>query len=114
MNKSPNGRSALGTVKSKLPITQDYVTPPLEDRIRVLEKRFKRIESQREWESSLTHRACISLGIYIGSALLLIAFMVPVWYAASFAPVFCYWLYRLAAYLIRDLWEGRKPANRKR
>lgn len=92
---------------------EGYVTPTLEDRVRSLERRATRTENHRAWDNSLAHRTCISLAVYIGSALMLITLMVPGWFTTAFMPVACYWIYILFLNLARTLWTShfikRKP-----
>ena len=89
-----------------------YVTLSLEDRIHSLEKRATRTEQHRAWERSLIHRACLSLAIYIGSALMLTTLMVPGWYVSALTPVVSYWIYLLFLHLVRAVWYTHKTQRR--
>lgn len=104
----------MATRKSKpRPISDDYTATPLEDRIRQLEKRSRRNDQTRAWETSLAYRLTISAAIYVTTALVLIALLIPAGLFIALIPVICYWMTLLLLNVARDMWNAPKPDNRK-
>ena len=89
-----------------------YVTTPLEDRLRTIERRLARIESHRLWQKSWLHNACISFAIYIGSCMMLLTLLIPGWYIQALYPVASFWLYVLAVTLAQTYWKTTQQNRR--
>lgn len=90
------------------PARQTYATTPLEDRVRLLEKRSRKSDLNKTWEISLTRRLTISLVLYVTAAMIFAMLLLPNWYACAVLPVSGYWLGSLSLWLMRDLWETNR------
>lgn len=80
----------------------------LENRITNIEKRNKRVELDKKWETSFTRRICIMVLTYI--IVVLYSFLIRYnnnLLLSSLVPVIGYILSTLSLKLIRKIWEKR-------
>lgn len=80
----------------------------IEDRINNIEKRNKRVELDKKWETSITRRICIIILTYI----IVVSYSYLVRnnnniLLSSLVPVIGYTLSTLSLKLIRKFWENR-------
>ena len=79
----------------------------IEDRINNIEKRNKRVELDKKWETSITRRICIIILTYI--IVVLYSYLVRNnnILLSSLVPVIGYTLSTLSLKLIRKFWEKK-------
>ena len=80
----------------------------LEDRIKKIEDRNKRVELDKKWETSLTRKICIMLLTYI--VVIIYSYIVRNYdniFLSSLVPVIGFTLSTLSLKLIRKLWEKK-------
>lgn len=106
VKKVPAPRSRSTSHTSSQAGSKEYVTVPLEDRIRRLEKRQRVSDTNRAWQKSLLRKLTVSGCIYVTAALLFILMLTPGWFICAFVPVMGYWLSGMVLWLARDLWEN--------
>ena len=80
----------------------------LEQRIEVIEKRNKRVEKDKAWETSWTRRICIMLLTYI--IVLIYSYVIQNFkdiniFLSSLVPVIGFTLSTLSLRLVRKVWE---------
>ena len=81
----------------------------LEERIKKIEERNKRVELDKKWETSLTRKVCIMILTYI--VVIIYSYMVRNYdniLLSSLVPVIGFTLSTLSLTLIRKIWEGKK------
>lgn len=81
----------------------------LEKEIDKIKERNKRVELDKQWETSLTRRICISILTY--AIVVLYSYLIRnhsnVW-LSSLVPVIGFMLSTLSLKIIRKLWERKK------
>ena len=80
----------------------------LEDRIKKIEDRNKRVELDKKWETSLTRKICIMLLTYI--VVIIYSYIVRNYdniFLSSLVPVIGFTLSTLSLKLIRKIWEKK-------
>ena len=90
----------------KLILGSDFMN--LEDRIKKIEDRNKRVELDKKWETSLTRKICIMLLTYI--VVIIYSYIVRNYdniFLSSLVPVIGFTLSTLSLKLIRKLWEKK-------
>ena len=81
----------------------------LEKRIEALEKRNKRVETDKAWETSRTRRICIMILTYI--VVIVYSYIVRKYdniLLSSLVPVIGFTLSTLSLKLIRKIWENNR------
>lgn len=81
----------------------------LEKRIEAIEKRNKKVEIDKAWETSWTRRVCIMILIYI--IVIIYSYIVRNYYnilLSSLVPVIGFTLSTLSLKLIRKIWETNR------
>ena len=90
----------------KLILGSDFMN--LEDRIKKIEDRNKRVELDKKWETSLTRKICIMLLTYI--VVIIYSYIVRNYdniFLSSLVPVIGFTLSTLSLKLIRKIWEKK-------
>ena len=80
----------------------------IEDRIKKIEDRNKRVELDKKWETSLTRKICIMILTYI--VVIIYSYIVRNFeniFLSSLVPVIGFTLSTLSLKLIRKIWEKR-------
>ena len=80
----------------------------LEDRIKKIEDRNKRVELDKKWETSLTRKLCIMILTYI--VVIIYSYIVRNYdniFLSSLVPVIGFTLSTLSLKLIRKIWEKK-------
>ena len=81
----------------------------LEKRIEEIEKRNKRVELDKAWETSVTRRACIAVLTYL--VVLLYSYLISKnnnIFLSSLVPVIGFLLSTLSLRLVRNIWQKNK------
>jgi polyferredoxin len=81
----------------------------LEKRIDNIEKRNKRVELDKSWETSWTRRICIMILTYI--VVLIYSYVISKYnniFFSSLVPVIGFTLSTLSLRLVRKLWEKKR------
>lgn len=81
----------------------------LEKRIEAIEKRNKKVEIDKAWETSWTRRVCIMILTYI--IVIIYSYIVRNYYnilLSSLVPVIGFTLSTLSLKLIRKIWENNR------
>ena len=81
----------------------------LEKRIESIEKRNKKVETDKAWETSWTRRVCIMILTYI--IVIIYSYIVRNYYnilLSSLVPVIGFTLSTLSLKLIRKIWENNR------
>lgn len=81
----------------------------LEKRIEAIEKRNKKVEIDKAWETSWTRRVCIMILTYI--IVIIYSYIVRNYYnilLSSLVPVIGFTLSTLSLKLIRKIWETNR------
>lgn len=90
----------------KLILGSDFMN--LEDRIKKIEDRNKRVELDKKWETSLTRKLCIMILTYI--VVIIYSYIVRNYdniFLSSLVPVIGFTLSTLSLKLIRKIWEKK-------
>ena len=90
----------------KLILGSDFMN--LEDRIKKIEDRNKRVELDKKWETSLTRKICIMLLTYL--VVIIYSYIVRNYdniFLSSLVPVIGFTLSTLSLKLIRKIWEKK-------
>lgn len=84
----------------------------LENEILKIQERNRRVEIDKEWETSLVRKMCICVLTYIVVVIysLIINKLNNVW-LSSLVPVIGFTLSTLSLKLVRNVWENRKNAR---
>ena len=80
----------------------------LEEKIKKIEERNKRVELDKKWETSLTRKICIMLLTYI--VVIIYSYIVRNYdniFLSSLVPVIGFTLSTLSLKLVRKVWEGK-------
>lgn len=80
----------------------------IEDRIKKIEERNKRVELDKKWETSLTRKICIMILTYI--VVIIYSYIVRNYdniLLSSLVPVIGFTLSTLSLKLIRKIWEKK-------
>ena len=80
----------------------------LEERIKKIEERNKRVELDKKWETSLTRKICIMILTYI--VVIIYSYIVRNYdniFLSSLVPVIGFTLSTLSLKLIRKVWEKK-------
>ena len=80
----------------------------LEERIKKIEERNKRVELDKKWETSLTRKICIMILTYI--VVIIYSYIVRNYdniLLSSLVPVIGFTLSTLSLKLVRKIWEGK-------
>jgi hypothetical protein len=80
----------------------------LEKRIENIEKRNKRVEKDKTWETSWTRRICIMILTYI--VVIIYSYLIKEYdniFLSSLVPVIGFTLSTLSLKLIRNIWEKK-------
>ena len=80
----------------------------LEERIKKIEERNKRVELDKKWETSLTRKICIMILTYI--VVIIYSYIVRNYdniLLSSLVPVIGFTLSTLSLKLVRKVWEGK-------
>jgi polyferredoxin len=81
----------------------------LEKRIDEIEKRNKRVELDKRWETSFTRRACIAVLTYL--IVVLYSYLISKnnnIFLSSLVPVIGFLLSTLSLRLVRNIWQKNK------
>jgi polyferredoxin len=81
----------------------------LKERIELIEKRNKRVELDKAWETSFTRRVCIAVLTYL--VVVLYSYLISKnnnIYLSSLVPVIGFLLSTLSLGLVRKIWEKNK------
>ena len=81
----------------------------LEKRIEEIEKRNKRVELDKAWETSLTRRLCIAVLTYL--VVLLYSYLISKnnnIFLSSLVPVIGFLLSTLSLRVVRNIWQKNK------
>jgi len=81
----------------------------LKERIELIEKRNKRVELDKAWETSFTRRICIAVLTYF--VVVLYSYLISKnnnIYLSSLVPVIGFLLSTLSLRLVRKIWEKNK------
>ena len=81
----------------------------LEKRVENIEKRNKRVELDKAWETSWTRRICIIILTYI--VVVVYSYIIKKYtniYLSSLVPVIGFTLSTLSLKLVRKIWESKK------
>ena len=81
----------------------------LKERIELIEKRNKRVELDKAWETSFTRRICIAVLTYF--VVVLYSYLISKnnnVYLSSLVPVIGFLLSTLSLRLVRKIWEKNK------
>lgn len=85
----------------------------LEERIRDIEKRNKRVESDKAWETSYVRRALLVLFTYLAVGFYLQVIMVPQPWLNAIVPAVAFMFSTLALPFFKNLWlESRGRSKR--
>lgn len=79
----------------------------LEERVEAIEKRNKKVELDKKWETSLTRKICIMLLTYI--VVILYSYLIRKYdyiFLTSLVPVIGFALSTLSLKLVRKIWEN--------
>ena len=81
----------------------------IEKEIELIKRRNKKVELDKEWETSWTRKICIAILTYIIVVLYsyIISNFSNIW-LSSLVPVFGFMLSTLSIKFIRKIWEKRK------
>ena len=85
----------------------------LEERIKQIEERNKRVELDKKWETSLTRKLCICILTYI--VVIIYSYMVRNYdniFLSSLVPVIGFTLSTLSLRYIRKIWEKNTKNDR--
>lgn len=84
----------------------------LENEILKIQERNRKVELDKEWETSLVRKACICVLTYIVVVIysLIINKLNNIW-LSSLVPVIGFTLSTLSLKLVRNIWENRKNAR---
>ncbi len=84
----------------------------LENEILKIQERNRRVEIDKEWETSLVRKMCICVLTYIVVVIysLIINKLNNVW-LSSLVPVIGFTLSTLSLKIVRNVWENRKNAR---
>lgn len=80
----------------------------LEERIKKIEERNKRVELNKKWETSWTRRVCIMILTYI--VVIVYSYVINKYtniFFSSFVPVIGFILSTLSLKLVRKIWEKK-------
>ena len=80
----------------------------LEEKIKKIEERNKRVELDKKWETSLTRKICIMILTYI--VVIMYSYIVRNYdniFLSSLVPVIGFTLSTLSLKLVRKVWEGK-------
>jgi hypothetical protein len=80
----------------------------LEKRIENIEKKNKRVEKDKSWETSWTRRICIMILTYI--VVIIYSYLIKEYdniFLSSLVPVIGFTLSTLSLKLIRNIWEKK-------
>lgn len=80
----------------------------LEERIKKIEERNKRVELNKKWETSWTRRVCIMILTYI--VVIVYSYVINKYtniFFSSFVPVIGFTLSTLSLKLVRKIWEKK-------
>ena len=81
----------------------------LKEKIELIEKRNKRVELDKAWETSFTRRVCIAVLTYL--VVVLYSYLISKnnnIYLSSLVPVIGFLLSTLSLGLVRKIWEKNK------
>ncbi len=81
----------------------------LEKRVEAIEKRNKKVETDKAWETSWTRRICIMILTYI--VVIIYSYLVRNYdnvFLSSLVPVIGFTLSTLSLRLIRKIWESKR------
>jgi hypothetical protein len=87
-------------------------TSSLERRVRAIEERNARVESDKAWETSWLRRGLIALFTYLALGLYLWAINIQPWWLNAIVPTVGFLLSTLALPYFKRWWLGRKNAAR--
>lgn len=89
-------------------MNMDVVKMKLEDRIKQIEERNKRVELDKKWETSSTRKICIMILTYI--IVIIYSYLVRKYeniLLSSLVPVIGFGLSTLSLKIIRKIWERK-------
>ena len=81
----------------------------MEERIKLIEERNKRVELDKAWETSFTRRICICILTYI--VVVIYSYLVRKnnnIYLSSLVPVIGFTLSTLSLSFVRKIWQSKK------
>lgn len=81
----------------------------LEDRVKKIEERNKRVELDKAWEVSFTRRICIVMLTYI--IVIVYTYLIREYnyiFLSSLVPVIGFTLSTLSLKMVRKIWESKK------
>jgi hypothetical protein len=79
----------------------------LEERVRKIEERNKKVESDKAWETSLFRRALLVLFTYLAIGIYMNAISVPEPWLNAIVPAIAFMLSTLTLPFFRKLWAKR-------
>ena len=84
----------------------------LEERIKKIEERNKRVEKDKAWETSWTRRICIMVLTYV--VVIIYSYVIRKTdsiFLSSLVPVIGFTLSTLSLGIIRRIWDNKKSKN---
>ena len=81
----------------------------IEERIKKIEERNKRVELEKKWETSWTRKICIMILTYI--VVIIYSYVISKYtniFLSSLVPVIGFTLSTLSLNLVRKLWEKKQ------